>query len=190
MAKTIHDYEGQRALAEVLFNSIGDGAVTTDGLSFDHNRRDCHGDWHQTAAFIFVPDLFRYDIAGYESPGNWPFDQRDSHAVIIKSRKQFGKPHADGVFFAVAENGLGGWVNSGNSAVFVGGHCSIADAVKQNLSQGSLTFIVMNSFCHTKHIILAMAIGIVRHILLPKLREIMLVVCPSTICRSAYAPKN
>lgn len=29
-AKSNHDYEGQRALAEVLFNSIGDGAVTTD----------------------------------------------------------------------------------------------------------------------------------------------------------------
>lgn len=28
--KTTHDYEGQRALAEVLFSSIGDGAVTTD----------------------------------------------------------------------------------------------------------------------------------------------------------------
>lgn len=28
--KISHDYEGQRALAEVLFNSIGDGAVTTD----------------------------------------------------------------------------------------------------------------------------------------------------------------
>ena len=30
MAKSVKDYEGQRALAEVLFNSIGDGAVTTD----------------------------------------------------------------------------------------------------------------------------------------------------------------
>ena len=30
MAKLVKDYEGQRALTEVLFNSIGDGAVTTD----------------------------------------------------------------------------------------------------------------------------------------------------------------
>lgn len=72
-AKSTHDYEGQRALAEVLFNSIGDGAVTTDEFGritrINPTAQSILGYTEKEALGKWFPKLFAaYDDDGLSIP--------------------------------------------------------------------------------------------------------------------------
>ena len=73
MAKLVKDYEGQRALTEVLFNSIGDGAVTTDEYGritrINPIAQNIIGYSEEEALGMWFPKLFSaYDDDGKAIP--------------------------------------------------------------------------------------------------------------------------